>query len=356
MTSRNSNVKKTSKMLAPFGAAVLACAVGNAGAAETDVSFYGLLDVWAGSLESPAANDGTTQLGSGGMSTSFLGLTIVHPLTDDLKAIAGVEMFFRPDTGDSGRYGGDEFFARGAYIGLDGGFGQVKAGRNTAPYFLPVVFTNPFGDSFVFSPSILHTYAGGVSGPTVGDSGWSNSVSYTTPDMSGLRATAVYAFGEREGTSSGDKIGGNLIYRSGPMLLTLSAYDAAPNNSAGELGGFGALGPTDQKGMLVGGAYDFGVVKAFGQYQMLDTDVAGGDFETDTYQLGVSVPVGPGSVLASYALSDFTGVVDTERKTLSLGYNWLITKKVDLYAVAMHDDIENVGDGNSFGIGGRYRF
>ena len=47
----------------------------------------------------------------------------------------------------------------------------------------------------------------------------------------------------------------------------------------------------------------------------LDTDTTTGDVDVDTYQGGVDIPVGPGSVLAAYANSDFEGDIDTERKT-----------------------------------------
>lgn len=352
-------MNKSCKFMAPFAAAVLACSVGNA-SAETDISFYGLIDVWAGSTERPSSTDKTYELGSGGMSTSFLGFTATHTLTDNLKAIGGVEMFFRPDSAEDGRYGGDEFFARGAYVGLDGPFGQIKGGRNTAPYFLPMVFSNPFGDSFVFSPSILHSFQGGNNGPIVGDSGWSNSISYTTPSLGGVRVNAVYAFGEQAGSSSENKIGANVVFRSGPLLLVAAGHDisegglASSNNFSGERG---ALGGSEQKAMMIGGAYDFEFIKVFAQYQELETELLlGGDVDTDTWQLGFSAPVGPGSVLASYANSDFTGVRDFERKTWSLGYNYLVTKKLDLYGVFMRDDIDTTGTGNTWGLGARYRF
>ena len=45
---------------------------------------------------------------------------------------------------------------------------------------------NAFGDSFGYSPSVRHIY---TSNTVTGDSGWSDSVLYTTPNMGGFTGT-----------------------------------------------------------------------------------------------------------------------------------------------------------------------
>ena len=69
---------------------------GAAQAAQPEAKFYGLLDVWAGSVESPAADDDTKQLGAGGMSTSFLGARVDYQLDEETSFMGVAEMFSQP--------------------------------------------------------------------------------------------------------------------------------------------------------------------------------------------------------------------------------------------------------------------
>ncbi|MCQ6262747.1 porin [Alcanivorax sp. MM125-6] len=360
-------MKLNSKVAKSLGAATLMGASGMA-SADVEVDFYGLLDLFAGSRESAVAADDSKVLDAGGMTTSYVGFNATADINESTLAFAKAEMFLRPDTGDDGRYNGDEFFARAAQVGVQGDLGTFAAGRVSAPMFLPVIFSNPFGGSFVFSPAILHSYQGGNYGATVGDSGWSNGLTYTSPSMSGLTATVTYAFGEEEGEDSENKFGGNLVYRNGGLMLTAAAHsvkqgalNSGDSPGFGESGGLAAIGGgafsvTDQDAYLVGASYDFEVIKVYGMFHSLDTDTTTGDVDVDTYQGGVDIPVGPGSVLASYANSDFEGDIDTERKTWTVGYDWIVNEQFDVYANYMNDDVDDLGDGDTYGVGARFKF
>lgn len=353
-------MKVNSKVAMYLGAAALMTASGSA-SADVDVSFYGLLDVWAGSQETPGADDDTKQLGAGGMTTSYIGTTATIDLPNETKAIAKLEMFLRPDNAEDGRYGGDEMFARAASVGFQGKLGTLSAGRVTAPLFLPVVFSNPYGGSFTFSPAILHTYQGGNNGPYVGDSGWSDSLSYSSPSLGGLSANLVYSFGEEEGEDSENKVGANLVYRNGGFMGTVAGHSVDEGAlDSGDSAGFGEGGAIPnaigQDAYMAGVSYDFSVVKLFGMYQDLETETQTGDVDIDTVQAGFSIPAGPGSVLGSYAVSDYSGEIDDERTTWTVGYDWVLNDNVDIYANFMNDDFDELGDGNTYGVGTRLKF
>jgi hypothetical protein len=66
--------------------------------------------------------------------------------------------FLRADNGAAGRFNGDAFWARDAYVGLSGAFGTSLLGRNTTPLFVSTLLFNAFGDSFAFSPSIRQLF------------------------------------------------------------------------------------------------------------------------------------------------------------------------------------------------------
>lgn len=332
--------------------------LGGVAHAETEASFYGVLDIWAGSKETPADADSTAKLDASGMTTSFIGAKITTALPGGLTGMAVVESFLRPDTGDDRRYGGDEFFGRGAYIGVTGDFGTVKAGRSTAPMFAPTLVANPFGGSFGFGPAIQHSFLGGNNGPIAGDSAWGNALSYTSPNLGGLTANLIYSFGEQEGDSGSNRVGGHLIYRVGDLMLTAAGHriEEGSIDTNGGIGDAGGLGALEQDGLMAGASYDFGVVKIFASYQQLDTGTAGGDVETDTGQAGVSIPAGNGAALASYAHTDYSGARDTKRKTWTVGYDYPLNKTLDVYVAYMHDDLKDTGDGRTYGVGSRFKF
>ena len=104
---------------------------------------------------------------------------------------------------------------------------------------------------------------------------------------------------------------------------------------------------------MLGGFYDFQVVKLFLTYGQAKNDVSNAKLKTA--QLGASVPIGPGKLLASYAQTR-NNLLDAKRQTLTVGYDYNLSKRTDLYANVMHDRITNRSSGTSYGIGLRHRF
>jgi predicted porin len=80
--------------------------------------------------------------------------------------------------------------------------------------------------------------------------------------------------------------------------------------------------------------------------------------EDRTVSTGVSVPAGSGKILAEWAQTkrSGTGFADRKRNTASIGYDYDLSKRTDLYAVYMRDRITGFDSGNSFGAGIRHRF
>ncbi len=327
--------------------------------AQSNVAVAGIVDVFAGSMRNAGDATRTKVLNSGGMTTSYFGFSGAEDLGGGLKAVFALNAFFRADTGAIGRFDGDPFFARDANVGLTGGFGSVLLGRGKAPNFLPSVFVNPFGDSFTFSPLILHenvntakfTYR-----TTPSDTGWGNQIVYVTPSFGGLRANLQYQFGEQ--ADNGKKnVGANLMYVSGPVtLVAFYEHDQVtnPNPSliTAKIGG--VVTPTTRKDWMVGGAYDFGFVKGFASYGISKTEIT--NYEGKTSQLGATVPVGLGFILADVARTTVSGTFDGRRTTASVGYDYFLSKRTDLYAVAMRDTMTGQDAGNSIAAGIRHRF
>lgn len=80
--------------------------------------------------------------------------------------------------------------------------------------------------------------------------------------------------------------------------------------------------------------------------------------EADTLQLGMSVPVGSGQIMASAATTerDITATAITRRTSWAVGYNHAVSKRTDLYAVYLRDKLTGFGASGSVGMGIRHRF
>ena len=81
----------------------------------SNVKLYGLVDMSVGRFQAPGGPR-TYRAESGGMSTSYLGFNGVEDLGGGLQARFALEAFHRTDTGAQGRFNGDAFFARNAFV------------------------------------------------------------------------------------------------------------------------------------------------------------------------------------------------------------------------------------------------
>ena len=91
-------------------------------------------------------------------------------------------------------------------------------GRNVTPLFLTTITFNPFGESFGFSPSTRHYFAGAV----LGDRSWNNSVAYVNNPRDPLRVHLVANAREANGAGvqdNGHNYGASVSYLSGPFAI-----------------------------------------------------------------------------------------------------------------------------------------
>ena len=334
-----------------------------------NVTLAGLVDVFAGSIQY-SGDKRTSKVDSNGMTTSWWGVSGSEDLGGGLKSEFKISAFFRPDTGAIGRFNGNEsFFSRDAWVGLSGDFGSVHIGRDLAPNFLPTVIFNAFGDSFAFSPLVLHAnvplFNGtGWAAANAGDTGWSNQVRYTTPNLGGFSANVHYQLGEVAGNSSNRNIGANFLYFGGPFALGGFFHNVRANNPlTGTVGNVNA-GFSQQKAWMLAAKAGFGPANFYADYERAKNDnYAGptGSAESKTWSASADVAAGPGKFMAEYANTKWTTAPittrnGTKRATFSFGYDYVMSKRTDLYTVVMNDKITNFDRGNSFAVGLRHKF
>ena len=305
--------------------------------AQDTVTLTGLIDMSIGSTKPPGGTE-TKGVDSGQMTTSWVGVRGSEDLGDGLSAIFAIEHFMRADTGSVGRFDGDAFWARNSWVGLSHKtWGTLRLGRNTTPLFVSTLVFNAFGDSFGYSPSIRHYF---TSGTVAGDTGWNDSVMYSTPSWSGATANLIAAAGEG---SNGRNWGGNVIWFGGPIGVTFAFEDVKKDTG----------GPTDDtRTWQLGGSYDFGSAKAFAQVGNVENKTTPNEW--DLVSLGASVNVGEGKVLAQWGR--LKPDVGAKRNTISVGYDYWLSKRTDAYAVLMSDKVDGLSSGRGFSIGVRHRY
>ena len=330
-----------SKALAALGFAISANAV-----AQTEPTLYGLVDMAAGRFQLPGS---TRVLGaeSGRMSLSYVGVRGSDDLGGGLRARFALETYLSVNRGAAGRSDADPFWARTAYVGLQGSFGTSWLGRLPTPLWLSTRLFNPFGDSFGFSPSIRQYFGGSI----LGDSRWNNSIAFATPEVdNGLRYSVQYNAGEGEPGSTGKNVGANVLYTAGPLSAT-GTWQRVRNNVSPAPPGF-----DHQTAFQFGASYEWRIVKLYGQAGSVTTHATTA-IKSRLYQLGAVSPIGLGFLMVSYghAGDDVNGSHFT-RKTLSIGYDYFLSKATDIYAVAMNERATALSSGNTIAAGVRLRF
>ncbi|VWB15400.1 outer membrane porin [Burkholderia lata] len=343
------------RLLSAVGASLIACTIADDATAQSSVSLYGLADVYVGtqkSLGKPRAY----AMNSGGFTTSFWGIGGREDLGGGYALQFALEAFMRPSNGGAGRFSGDTFFGRNAYVGVATPYGVLRAGRNTTPYYISVVRFNPFSTSFGFSPALNQMYKGVAGQGLVGDNGWSNSVLVSTPGEHALQASLIYATGNEPGHAGANQWGGSVTYDghrafSATLAFQQAKFDRMPGDLNASIAGF-----TQQDAVLAGVGYDLTFVKFTAFYQYVHDAIDGGGLGTHSGQVGAAVPLGFGTVLASVMAAKSHGRDRPSRTTWALGYDYRLSKRTDVYVAYMRDRASGYGNGDSTGLGLRTAF
>jgi predicted porin len=368
MKATVSRALKTSFRMAAVAA--FAIAAGTAAHAQSSVQLYGQVDAWMGMQQFPGGKRAWVE-GGGGMSTSYWGLKGAEDLGGGYKAVFTLEDFFLPQNGNYGRFTGDSFFSRNAYVGIESPYGTVTAGRLTTHLFVSTILFNPFIDSYTFSPMVYHVFLGNTAVPTgatygtdtgvVGDSGWNNAVQYSSPNYNGLSGSIMYGLGNQAGKNGAKKWSAQFLYFHGPFAATGVYQYVNFNNAPGDLvnpAPFGTIVAFKSQSVgQLGASYDLKFVKFYGQYMYTKNEnITGGSWHVNTGQGGVTVPVGPGTAMASYAYSRDSGGLNQTRRTWAVGYDYPLSKRTDVYAAYMNDQLSSLSTGQTIGAGIRAKF
>ena len=327
--------------------AMLGSFAGAAFPQSSSVSIYGIIDVGVSRMDggqstltfSPVALIGRPSSWTERSATSSrLGFRGSEDLGDGLKANFQLEHRFTPYIGGIEPRDGASttiFWNAQSWVGLSGGLGEVRLGRQFVPAFQIAIGSDPWGYDYNVGGSSNFTRGG--NGVTMSN----NAVVYRTPKLAGFTADVMVAAGQGGAAAVnapagrvGRNEGANMQYSAGPLWVGLGY-----NNSKQE----GT--PVKNRYANLGIAYDFGFVRSIASYSVGNNNVAGNP-DTRTYLIGATAPLGQGSmrtVVARYdaavgqnfnaanpLLPQLTGGQNTTK--FGLGYQYFLSTRTSMHA------------------------
>lgn len=308
--------------------------------AQSSVTLYGRVDLSVGNLKelNKASVNRMADGGVAGLTTSRWGMRGTEDLGGGMKASYQLENRFDADSGASQ----SPTFKGASWVGLSGGFGDIRLGRSTTVYddVRALSYNSNVFDS-AFSPADNGVFASG----TDYNKRWDNKVTYIAPSMGGVYAAVDYAFDEEAGVNK-DKTAFKVGYKAGAMNLAMGYQEEK----------------TLSKHTMFAGSYDLGMVSLSGGYNKRSGSTAalGKD---DEFTAGVTMPLGAFAVSAGYASSKtkVNGATTLKTSGFAFGGTYSLSKRTRLYAGYRAFDTKNGAgvktvDNKMYAVGVRHDF
>lgn len=338
--------------------AALGCSF--ASAQQAQVTVYGNLDVgistqstsatgYATNVPGNTANKGTlNRLQDGGIGGSNFGLKGSADIGGGLKSSFQLQGNANVDTGAGSATSGTitpstALFNQTAKVALSGEFGEISLGRQVAPMYIALGYTD--AREARYSGSILSAFvgmnssngwAGGTTNAPMGAIYDDNAVIYVSPTINGMTASLEYSFGEIPGNANaGSRVSATLLYAN-PNGLRLSAavYNGYDSYTL----------PANANGTLNNQFYHLGALYAFDQYTV-----------SASYSKGKNpsgLPAGVGVVSAAApTLGQTTPNADYDITSVGFGYKISPEYRVTSGYYNLRDNTNNANTSGLFALG-----
>ena len=319
------------------GALAIACFGSSAALAQkTSVQLYGLLD--SGLLLEKQLDDSRNfGMVSGIAGQSRFGIRGSEDLGNGYSVTFQMEGGLLTTTGQSTQ---GRLFGRQATLGLKGGFGELKFGRQTVfGYSWTPFIASPFG--VAWSGNGIGSTFGYKSGDYGADGRLSNAVTYQTPNVGGFEAGIGYSFSTADeqafGASNNNRVlTAGLRYSNGPLKAALTYERLNPIKDSNK---------RKAQNYQFGLSYDFGVVRLFSGYneqRNINLNPAPGYVETGgnqdrAFTVGASIPTGKTStVMLSYQRA-----MRSNNGGFAAAYRYQLSKRTNVYAMGNLYSVRN---------------
>jgi predicted porin len=332
--------------------------------AQSNVTIYGIADVGVAQVRSNGSLT-STQVVSGGLSTSRIGFKGVEDLGNGLKALFVLE--YRLDLDKNTTIGGNYVTgttanasgpARQQLVGLTGGFGTVAAGRlQTTAFDWQAKYITLGATAFDGYNKMTGAYRINLTNDSRAD----NAVAYISPNMGGVTVALNHAFAVEQaaGTTAGN-LSATLVgvyYDNGPVSVGFVGEKLQGGGGAsGTACGATMCENIEATDLALGASFDAGFAKFTGTYQTTKNNMAAtadaGKFNS-VYHLGAQIPVSAkGTVHVQWAQNNnksSTHADDNNGKGLAIAYTHALSKRTTAYAGVGY--LDNSGNGSSYSYG-----
>lgn len=343
-------MKKSLLALAILGA------FAGAASAQSSVTIYGIVDTGIARIDN--GGQSVTQLRSGGNNSSRIGFKGAEDLGNGLKATFVLENGINSDDGTSADAA--SAFSRLAYVGLEGGFGAVRLGRQNSQIKTALSQIDPFETGGLVNAISFFTATTNAGNPALATTKTtaipervSNQITYTAPKMGGFQASLGYVFGETSGdTSANHGWGAQLGYANGPLNVQFgyNKQNKTAVDATGAVATGAAASNLDTDFYMLGATYDFGAVKLHAAYgQQKAQQNTGDDIKVKSGLIGVTVPFGASKIRADY-IRNTDDRNNFDSSLWALGYTYSLSKRTSLYttyARTNNDDSSKVAFGTN---------
>lgn len=346
-------------------AAAIGTALGFSASATADMTVYGQIHTSVAAISQDTCSATVTtncdySATAVASHASRLGVKANKQMDNGIEAIGVAE--FEYDTVD-GKYSKDYtvrnsadtgsttvtdtqiFKPRNMYVGLKGGFGEVRVGHMDTPHKLATANLDPFGDTYADYNNII----------TV-DNRLGNVVAYVNK-FGPVGVAAAYHAGDDSVTAENNKSAASVManYEANGLYL------AAAHEKYGDAPAAGMETAT-----VAGVGYGFGPVKLGLVYEVLTFNSGAGtsiEDETETYASLQWKVTDNGTVKAAYGMRD-DGVSATDDEVMTaVGYDHKMDKALSVYALYANGTDGGLankgklkGDGSALALGVAYKF
>ena len=320
----------------------LACASAFAGSANAQsLTTNGIVDM---GFVSESGSSSIQKVTSGAQSGTRLGFKGTEDLGNNMKALFVLETGIAADTGGfSASTASNIAFARQAFVGMQSDSGTLTLGRQYTPFFLALnAVADPFASGLAGNAQNLIPHSG---------IRMNNAVKYASPIFSGVSAEVAYGFGENTaGTDrAGRNAGGSIGYSDGALNVRLAHHRANSTTAS--------TSDLRDTSTILAANYNFQVAKVFAAVSNNDVQITGRGKSRDLL-IGVSVPFGNHTFIASYINKNGRSAANLDADQLGLGYTYAHSKRTNLYAAWASIDNKNgapytVGNNSEIGSGDR---
>jgi predicted porin len=324
--------------------------------AHAQVSLSGRIDT-AVATSKTKLGVSSTGLASNTLTTNQLVLQGSEDLTGGMKANFIINSQFASDQKAALDWG-----HRGITVGLSGGFGAVDLGRSTCTTLCSITASGLIGNL-------------GNMTATAQTIRPDNSITYTTPSMSGLRLKVVHGLEESK-TTEKSVTEFAALYAAGPLDVLVAYVDEKGSASQYVEAGYApvaaspAVGtapsvifPSKNTGLRVN--YNAGFATLHVRWHDLDLTIPSSSVtsttpvDTTEYGLGASIPLGGDrTVFVDYRVFN-PSVANTDWTRISAALVQTLSKRTNVYAALWNDKKDDAADKNEgtfFAVGVRHNF